>query len=795
MSGPTEFTLESVRQYMLAQDGRVTNHELVKYFKAWLTHPSEKEQARQKFKEYVNTLATIKQEHGEKYLVLKKKFYPHFEDDEDLPPAPPPPPPLSQPPSLPSSSPSLLDEVMAGYQTMSSQNVATYANPTRRVLPPTPSSSALPFRPPPLVPPPSDYGLPTPSDLGLPIAGHGQSHYYNPQSQRSSYASSSSGGLGPSRSSYAALNGNSSPQMGDMPRVPPPYRPPPVSSNYRSPPLPPPSSVIRQMAPPPSDYGLPMGPSSSQYGTRTNGFPSHYQTSSPIPLNVGMAGGRGPSSLVMDYQPSSDPHAPPIPRRNGHPEGISRQSSTSSMHPEGISRQSSTSSMQRAPPPPPPKLKEDTPPPPPLPSRSQPPPPIPQSSVPSSHASSRRSSQSSVTTSNGNFSRQTSSSEDKENSSPDDGGHGHPGEVSSGSLGAKSMPNLASEDMSGVPSLGATGPQEKISVKERTKTFNRMASEIDLNGQAGHYPIRKSSSSSIGNAVKRRNSRATEQLSSRRSSSIHRDDRSDDSASITTIDQNSKTWMVRSAQGEFHAMMKLLREDPRLAKHRDFTSGFTALHWAAKHGDLDMVKLLAGNYKVNPNAKSNGGYTPLHLACQFGHQEVFDILIKSFEGDPKIRDNSGKTPRQYMMANEQTMGLSLSNDTFRQLKDRRRNRRQAAEKNPGILKFGSLSVKVKKTTEAFNNYFTNKGENGVHSGDSDGMKMPPPKFGPIKKRKSKRSIDYGKPQPVISGPTPIADVSPSKSTVVEEQTGELPNAKSDDSDSEYGFDSQWTAPT
>ncbi|XP_059078905.1 ankyrin repeat domain-containing protein SOWAHA-like [Tigriopus californicus] len=791
MSGPTEFTLESVRQYMLAQDGRVTNHELVKYFKAWLTHPSEKEQARQKFKEYVNTLATIKQEQGEKYLVLKRKFYPHFEDDEDLPPAPPPPPPLSQPPRQVSESPSLLDEVMAGYQTMSSQNVTHYANPTRRVLPPTPSSaSALPYRPPPLVPPPSDYGLPTPPDLGLPISGHIQSHYYNPQSQRSSYASSSSGGQAQSRSSYAH-NGHGSPQMGDMPRVPPPYRPPPVSSNYRSPPLPPPSSVIRQMAPPPSDYGLPVGSSSSHYATtRSNGFQSHYQTSPPIPLSGGMIAGRGPSSLVMDFQPSGDPHAPPIPRRNGHPEGISRQSSTSSVHPEGISRQSSTSSMQRAPPPPPPKVKEDTPPPPPpLPSRSLPPP---QSSVPSSHASSRRSSQSSVTTtSNGNFSRQTSSSEDKENSSPDDGGHAM--EVS-GSLGAKSMPNLASEGGSGIPSLGPSGPQEKISVKERTKTFNRMASEIDLNGQAGHYPIRKSSSSSIGNAVKRRNSRAAEQISSRRSSSTHRDDRSDDSASITTIDQNSKTWMVRSAQGEFHAMMKLLREDPRLAKHRDFTSGFTALHWAAKHGDLDMVKLLAGNYKVNPNAKSNGGYTPLHLACQFGHQEVFDILIKSFEGDPKIRDNSGKTPRQYMMANEQTMGLSLSNDTFRQLKDRRRNRRQAAEKNPGILKFGSLSVKVKKTTEAFNNYFTSKGENGVHGGDSDGMKMPPPKFGPIKKRKSKRSIDYGKPQPVISGPTPIADASPMKSIVVEEEAVE-PIAKSDDSDSEYGFDSQWTAPT
>ena len=46
----TEFSLESVRQYMLAHEGRVTNHDLVKHYKAWLTHPTEKESARQRFK-------------------------------------------------------------------------------------------------------------------------------------------------------------------------------------------------------------------------------------------------------------------------------------------------------------------------------------------------------------------------------------------------------------------------------------------------------------------------------------------------------------------------------------------------------------------------------------------------------------------------------------------------------------------------------------------------------------------------------------------------------------------------
>lgn len=29
-----------------------------------------------------------------------------------------------------------------------------------------------------------------------------------------------------------------------------------------------------------------------------------------------------------------------------------------------------------------------------------------------------------------------------------------------------------------------------------------------------------------------------------------------------------------------------------------------ALHWAAKQGNLDVTKLIAGTYQVNPNVKS-----------------------------------------------------------------------------------------------------------------------------------------------------------------------------------------------
>ena len=88
MQQPAEFSLESVRQLMLANGGRITNHDLVKSYKRWLTDPQEKENARAQFKDYVNTLATIKQENGEKYLLLKKKFYPEYYANNYPPPAP-----------------------------------------------------------------------------------------------------------------------------------------------------------------------------------------------------------------------------------------------------------------------------------------------------------------------------------------------------------------------------------------------------------------------------------------------------------------------------------------------------------------------------------------------------------------------------------------------------------------------------------------------------------------------------------------------------------------------------------
>ena len=88
-----------------------------------------------------------------------------------------------------------------------------------------------------------------------------------------------------------------------------------------------------------------------------------------------------------------------------------------------------------------------------------------------------------------------------------------------------------------------------------------------------------------------------------------------------------KEWMLQTSKGDYPVVAKMLRENPELSEIQDLL-GYTGLHWAAKHGNLDMVKLLAGTYQANVNVRNRGGYTPLHLAAQHNNQEVFDLLVK-----------------------------------------------------------------------------------------------------------------------------------------------------------------------
>ncbi|GFT59033.1 uncharacterized protein NPIL_444141 [Nephila pilipes] len=66
---------ETIQKYLVDNGGKISNQELVKHFKKFLTGPNSRPDARAIFKDYVNTVATIKVEDGVKYVILKKRGY------------------------------------------------------------------------------------------------------------------------------------------------------------------------------------------------------------------------------------------------------------------------------------------------------------------------------------------------------------------------------------------------------------------------------------------------------------------------------------------------------------------------------------------------------------------------------------------------------------------------------------------------------------------------------------------------------------------------------------------------
>lgn len=112
-------------------------------------------------------------------------------------------------------------------------------------------------------------------------------------------------------------------------------------------------------------------------------------------------------------------------------------------------------------------------------------------------------------------------------------------------------------------------------------------------------------------------------------------------------------WLVKCAAGLWGHIYGLLLQDTRLAQKKDFMSGFTALHWAAKNGNSEMIHLLVdisrkrGTY-VNINSKAHGGYTPLHVAAMHGQSDVMVLLVQRYGANVNERDHDGKKALHYL---------------------------------------------------------------------------------------------------------------------------------------------------
>ncbi|NWU49320.1 SWAHB protein, partial [Dromas ardeola] len=119
------------------------------------------------------------------------------------------------------------------------------------------------------------------------------------------------------------------------------------------------------------------------------------------------------------------------------------------------------------------------------------------------------------------------------------------------------------------------------------------------------------------------------------------------------LGQREHAWLVAVSAGRWSQVRGLFLEEPELALQRDFMSGFTVLHWLAKHGDGPGLQELAAAARqaglaLDVDARSGCGYTPLHLAAIHGHQLVIKVLVLQLGCQVQVRDSNGRRPWEYL---------------------------------------------------------------------------------------------------------------------------------------------------
>ncbi|XP_041882825.1 LOW QUALITY PROTEIN: ankyrin repeat domain-containing protein SOWAHB [Corvus kubaryi] len=122
---------------------------------------------------------------------------------------------------------------------------------------------------------------------------------------------------------------------------------------------------------------------------------------------------------------------------------------------------------------------------------------------------------------------------------------------------------------------------------------------------------------------------------------------------LVPLGQREHAWLVAMSAGCWAQVRGLFLEEPELALQRDFISGFTVLHWLAKHGDGPGLQELAAaaqqvGLALDVDARSGCGYTPLHLAAIHGHQLVIKVLVLQLGCQVQVRDGSGRRPWEYL---------------------------------------------------------------------------------------------------------------------------------------------------
>ncbi|KAI8571544.1 hypothetical protein RHMOL_Rhmol01G0127900 [Rhododendron molle] len=113
----------------------------------------------------------------------------------------------------------------------------------------------------------------------------------------------------------------------------------------------------------------------------------------------------------------------------------------------------------------------------------------------------------------------------------------------------------------------------------------------------------------------------------------------------THITLSSKTMLniaIRSSRRNGFVRNLLEKMSPKEVVDLVDSSGLTALHVAADHGNIDGAKMLVRKNSDLPNVKDKKGFIPLNLAAARGSREMVLFLMEKTKQDVILMDGVGE---------------------------------------------------------------------------------------------------------------------------------------------------------
>ena len=107
--------------------------------------------------------------------------------------------------------------------------------------------------------------------------------------------------------------------------------------------------------------------------------------------------------------------------------------------------------------------------------------------------------------------------------------------------------------------------------------------------------------------------------------------------------------IVEAAKLGFDIVEYLL--DPNTDINMRDEYGFTALHWAARLGNVKILSQLLTSEKLNINITDYSDWTPLHYAAQGGFKDFVQILLEQKGIDIEAKNKLNKKAKHVRKKN------------------------------------------------------------------------------------------------------------------------------------------------